>query len=119
MAQLRIPNGTSHPPVRYVRAPEPIVFPEEEEVPEGYVHLVVRTFLFQLLSFALGPEHSVGSDQFVYWNAADPRRKLSPDVFVRLGTPQTAFGSWKTWQQGGAPDLAVEIISPNEGDGTS
>ena len=35
--------------MRYVRAPEPLVFPEEEEVPEGYLHLVVRTFLFQLL----------------------------------------------------------------------
>src|SRR5262245_14489563 len=104
MAQLRIPRTWTRPEVRYVRAPEPIRFPEEEEVPEGYAHLVVRTFLFQLLSFALGPEHSVGSDQFVYWNASDPKRKLSPDVFVRLGAPQQAFGSWKTWAQGGVPD---------------
>jgi Uma2 family endonuclease len=101
----------------HLAAPDPLVFPEEEEVPEGYVHLVLRTFLFQLLSFLLGPEHSVGCDQFVYWNAADPKRKLSPDVFVRLGAPQTTFGSWKTWEQGGVPDLAVEIVSPNEGDG--
>jgi Uma2 family endonuclease len=101
----------------HVHMPEPIRFPEEAEVPEGYAHLVVRTFLFQLLGFALGTEHSVGSDQFVYWVASDPKRKLSPDVFVRLGTPQTAFGSWKTWEQGGPPQLAIEIISPNEGDG--
>jgi Uma2 family endonuclease len=33
--------------------------------------------------------------------------------------PQTSFGSWKTWDNGGAPDLAVEIVSPNEGDGVS
>jgi Uma2 family endonuclease len=117
MALLRIPQPQARGEMRYVRAPTPIRFPEEEEVPEGYVHLIVRTFLFQLLSFALGSEHSVGSDQFVYWNASDPKKKLSPDVFVRLGTPQRAFGSWKTWEQGGAPDLAVEIISPNEGDG--
>ena len=120
MTQPRAPSvrsAAARASIRYAPAPPPIVFPEEEEVPEGYIHLVVRTFLFRLLSFLLGPEHSVGSDQFVYWNAADPRRKLSPDVFVRLGVPQTAFGSWKTWTQGGAPDLAVEIISPNEGDG--
>jgi Uma2 family endonuclease len=102
-----------------VRAPEPLVFPDAQEVTEGYAHLVVRTFLFQLLQFALGPEHSVGSDQFVYWNAANAKRKLSPDVFVRLGVPQTAFGSWKTWEQGGVPELAVEIVSPNEDDGTT
>jgi Uma2 family endonuclease len=119
MAQLRWPQTQPRPELKYVRAPAPLIFPEEEEVPEGYVHLVVRTFLFQLLSFALGPEHSLGSDQFVYWNASDPKRKLAPDVFVRLGVPQTAFGSWKTWAQGGAPELAVEIISPNEGDGVA
>jgi Uma2 family endonuclease len=105
------------PEVRYLRAPQPIHFPDAEEMPEGYAHLVLRTFLFRLLQFALGREHSVGSDQFVYWLATDPNRKLSPDVFVRLGTPQTSFRSWKTWEQGGVPDLAIEIISPNEGDG--
>jgi hypothetical protein len=29
------------------------------------------------------------------------------------------FGSWKTWEQGGVPELAVEIVSPNEGDGVT
>jgi Uma2 family endonuclease len=103
--------------VRYVREPRPIHFPEEAEVPEGKTHLILRTFLFWLLRYALGPEHSVGSDQFVYWNARDPRRCLSPDVFVKLKVPDTSFGTWKTWEQGGAPDLAVEIVGPNEGDG--
>jgi len=105
--------------VRHLRPPRPIRFPAEEEVPEGIVHLRVRTFLWQLLAFALGPEHTVGSDQFVYWNGAEPKRCLSPDVFVRLGVPQTLFDSWKSWERGGAPELAVEIISPNEGDGVA
>jgi Uma2 family endonuclease len=103
--------------VRHVREPRPIHFPEEEEVLEGKTHLILRTFLFWLLRYALGPEHSVGSDQFVYWAANNPRRCLAPDVFVKLGVPDTSFGSWKTWERGGAPDLALEIISPNEGDG--
>ncbi len=106
-------------PVRHVRAPVPIHFPEEADVPEGFTHLVVRTFLFQLLRFVLGDEHTTGSEQFVYWNARDARRSLSPDVFVKLDRPQEAFGSWKTWERGGALDLAVEIISPNEGDGVT
>jgi Uma2 family endonuclease len=53
----------------------------------------------------------------VYWNARDARRALSPDVFVKLDVPQSSFGSWQTWGDGGTPELAVEIISPNEGDG--
>src|SRR5438552_3498073 len=76
-------------PVRHVRAPVPIHFPETEDVPEGKEHLEVRTFLYGLLRFALGDAHTVGSDQFVYWDAHDAHRKLSPDVFVRLGTPNT------------------------------
>jgi Uma2 family endonuclease len=118
MAQLRLPRGF-RPELKYLRAPNAIHFPEEGEMPEGYTHLVLRTFLFRLLRFALGPEHSVGSDQFVYWDGSDPRRVLSPDVFVRLGVAQTSFGSWKTWEQGGVPQLAVEIVSPNEGDGVA
>jgi hypothetical protein len=108
-----------HAGLRYVREPEPIHFPEEAEVPEGKRHLVLRTFLFRMLQFALGPAHSVGSDQFVYWNARDARRNLAPDVFVKLDVPDSSFGSWKTWERGGAPDLAVEIVSPNEGDGVT
>jgi Uma2 family endonuclease len=36
---------------------------------------------------------------------------LSPDVFVKVDVPDTSFGSWKTWERGGAPELAVEIMT--------
>jgi hypothetical protein len=117
MAQLRFPISTQPPAVRHLRAPRPIHFPEEAEVPESKTHLVLRTFLFWLLRYALGPDHSIGSDQFVYWIASNPRRSLAPDLFVKLHVPDTSFRTWKTWQQGGAPELALEIASYNEGDG--
>jgi hypothetical protein len=94
----------------------PIHFPEEQEMPEGYAP---RTAGVSVSLAPLRVGRRVGSDQFVYWLANEPARKLAPDVFVRVGTPQTSFGSWKTWEQGGAADLAVEIICPNEGDGTA
>jgi Uma2 family endonuclease len=115
MAQLRFPRTSRpHPELRYVRAPEPLVFPQQASVPEGKAHLEVRTFLYKLLQFALGPEHSVGSEQFVYWIATSTDRCLAPDVFVKLGVPDAHFGTWQTWDRGGAPDLAVEIVSPTE-----
>jgi hypothetical protein len=118
MAQLRLPHPSPAPStVQHLRPPQPIHFPEEAEVPEGKTHLILRTFLFWLLRYALGSEHSIGSDQFVYWNARDPRRCLAPDLFVKLGVPDCSFSTWKTWERGGPPDLAVEVISPNEGDG--
>ena len=104
------------PPVRHLYVPPPLHFPEEELMPEGKAHLIVRTFLYQLLQYALGPDHSVGSEQFIYWNARDTQIKLAPDAFVCLDVPDSVFGSWKTWERG-TPDLAIEIVSPNEGDG--
>jgi hypothetical protein len=118
MAQLRWPAGPfAVNEIRHNRAPRPIVFPEEAQVPEGKRHLILRVFLFRLLGFALGPGHSVGSGQFVYWNGRDPRRCLAPDLFVKKGVVDSSFGSWKTWEQGGVPEMAVEIVSPNQGAG--
>src|SRR5690348_14574526 len=98
---------------RYVREPQPIEFPSEEpweaHVPETKRHLEVRTALYLLLLDALGSD-TVGSDQFVYWDARDPRKNLAPDVFVKLGTRVETFDNWKVWQHG-APDLAIEIVS--------
>ena len=114
MAQLRFPLTRPLPTVRYVRSPEPIHFPESEDVPESKTHLVLRTFLFRLLRYALGPSHRIGCDQFLYWNASDPRVSLSPDLMIRLHVPDSQFKSWKTWQEGGVPDLALEVVSDSD-----
>ena len=49
----------------------------------------------------------------VYWDPTDPSRCLAPDAFVRLGVPDSIFGSWKTWERG-APEVAVEIVSDSD-----
>jgi hypothetical protein len=52
---------------------------------------------------------TVGSGQFVYWDASDPTRFVTPDLFVRLGMPDRDFGCWKCWERG-APHFALEIL---------
>lgn len=103
--------------LRYRREVQPLHFPEsepeDERVPEGMSHLILRTFLWRVLRFAYASQHSAGCDQFVYWNARSPKRNCAPDVFVKLGRPQEIFGTWKTWERG-APELIVEIVSPTE-----
>jgi Uma2 family endonuclease len=109
------PNALRHrsrAPLRYRRSPTPVCFPESATVPETKRHLKLRTLLFHVLeSFA--ERATIGSDQFIYWSASDPSRCLAPDAFVRLGTPDSLFGSWKTWERG-APELAVEIVSEHD-----
>lgn len=99
--------------VRYVRAPEPLVFPEQAEMPESQLHLDLRTLLYHLLRDHLGDRYTVGSEQFVYWDAADPRKCLSPDAYVRATPAGAPVQTWKTWERG-APDVAVEIISESD-----
>ncbi|AUX20449.1 hypothetical protein SOCEGT47_009200 [Sorangium cellulosum] len=81
-------------------------------MPETKRHLELRTLLYLVLK-RFADRHSIGSDQFVYWHASDPSRCVAPDAFVRLGTPDTPFRSWKTWERG-APELAVEIVSDSD-----
>lgn len=102
----------------YVRAPRAIHFPSaespEEHVSETKRHLHARTTLYLLLEEAFaGAGMAVGSDQFVYWDAGDPKKCLSPDVFVKLDSKDRDFDSWKTWKRG-APELAVEIVSDHD-----
>ncbi|WP_234023719.1 Uma2 family endonuclease [Sorangium cellulosum] len=99
---------------RHHRAPSPLHFPEQATVPETKRHLELRTLLYLVLK-TFADRHTIGSDQFVYWLASNPRRCLAPDAFVRLGTPDTTFRSWKTWERG-APELAVEIVSDHDDD---
>lgn len=103
--------------LRHCREVRPLVFPssepEDERVSESKRHLELRTFLYALLHHAFAAEHSVGSEQFVYFNGRDPRRCCSPDAFVKLGVPDTPFPSWKAWERG-APELIVEINSPRD-----
>jgi hypothetical protein len=82
-------------------------------VPETLLHLKLRTTLYMILAHTLAGRASVGSEQFVYWNAKDPRRCLAPDGFVKLGTPHEWFDSWKTWERG-TPELCVEILSASD-----
>ena len=82
-------------------------------MPESQLHLELRTLLYQLLSDHLGLDTTVGSVQFVYFDAADPRQSVAPDVYVRLQPRAEPIRSWKTWERG-APDVAVEIVSDSD-----
>lgn len=113
MARPLVPEA---PPAgaRYVRRVVPLHFPESMPVPESRLHMDLRVLLYQLLRDHVGAEGACfGSDQFVYWDAADPRKSLAPDGLVKLGVRDAPFGSWKTWERG-APDVAIEITSESD-----
>lgn len=95
-------------------AQQPVIhFPEQAEVPETKDHLELRTLLYQFLMLAFSKVAKVGSEQFIYWDPTDPTACLAPDAFVRFGSPDDRFRSWKVWERG-APHVAVEILSESD-----
>jgi Uma2 family endonuclease len=99
--------------IRFAEERAPIFFPESEKVPETQEHLEQRTLLYQLLLDALGPSATVGSDQFIYFDAEDPKQVVAPDVYVRLAPAADLVRSWKVWERG-APEVAIEIVSESD-----
>ncbi|CAN5924345.1 hypothetical protein BH11MYX4_BH11MYX4_62670 [soil metagenome] len=80
---------------------------------QGRRHYNLCKALYEILRAACGPEHTVGADQFVYFDAADPRRCLAPDAFVTLGVRDHDFDSYLAWEEG-TPELAFEVLSPSD-----
>ncbi|HNZ20539.1 MAG TPA: Uma2 family endonuclease [Polyangiaceae bacterium] len=69
--------------------------------------------LYQIAKLALSSQCSIGSAQPVFWNAADPSRFVTPDLFIRFESPDSLFESWYAWERG-APEVAVEILSDSD-----
>lgn len=103
--------------LQHVRPVVPLLFPESEpeheRMGQSGRHYRMCNALYEILRAAAGDEHTVSCDAFVYFDAADPRRVLAPDGAVKLDVRQHDFDSWKTWERG-APELAVEILSPSD-----
>ncbi len=99
--------------IRYLRPVQPVAFPPSDpewDMSEGTRHSRLCEILARILRQAVGLDSTVGADQFVYFDASDPKRKCAPDAFLKLGVPQDDFPSWKTWK-GGVPEVCVEILS--------
>ena len=58
------------------------------------------------------PDVYVGSDMMMYYQEGDPRRSVSPDVFVALGVPKLPERRvWLTWLEGKLADFVLEVTS--------
>ncbi len=110
MVVADISTGPRRVERRYLRQPVPLHFPVEEEVPESKAHRLILNRLLDSVERLLEQSALVSCDQFMYWDPADPGKRLAPDLAVRLGAPSLVLDSWKIWELG-APHLAVEVVS--------
>jgi Uma2 family endonuclease len=94
---------------------EAVYDPFEEDMGENslqrFISELFRPLVEEHLAALRGPTF-VGADQYVGWDADDPEKVLSPDVYVLPGVePGEEFDFWKVWQTGIVPSFALEIVS--------
>jgi Uma2 family endonuclease len=94
-----------------------VFYPESDGKPmaETTFHrdVMIETIVGLKDWFADDPLAYVSGNEFLYWVEGDPRRNVSPDVWVARGIDKSIpRRSYKTWLDGGkGPDFVLEASS--------
>jgi len=104
-----MPRSETEPDYGDVVYPESDGKPMADNLTQGRV---IRTLVmgFDCL-YADQPDVLVGGDFFWYPVEGDPKVVVAPDVLVVKGTPKVELRSYRQWEHGGFPVLAVEVLS--------
>ena len=111
MNAVRRPLPTAAPPAREIDYPES----DGQPMAETDTHRWNMTDTIGTLAHHLpaGPALYVGGNLMMYYVEGDPRKCVSPDVFVVHGRPLLPpRRTWKTWVEGKGPDVVIEMTSP-------
>ena len=61
--------------------------------------------------FASEPDVYVSGNNMMYYEEGNPRKKVSPDIYVTLGISKRERRSYRLWVEGKAPDFILELLS--------
>ncbi|HET9958817.1 MAG TPA: Uma2 family endonuclease, partial [Polyangiaceae bacterium] len=90
-------------------------FPVEERLGEDILQRWIMELLRPLIERWLvtrGSPSFVGADQFIYFDARQPAKRVAPDIYVLPGVAlDTDVQSWKTWEARVVPSFALEVCS--------
>src|SRR3979411_1020036 len=85
-----------------------------EPMGETDTHRFDMTYLIDALIRWFSNRHDVyvSGDNFLYYVEGDPKKVVSPDVYVVFGVPMRERDIYKVWEEGGRlPDLVIEVTS--------
>ena len=111
-----LPTPPAKPPRR--RAAKPVEYPESDGKPmsETPIHWHATVDFAQPLldRYAARRDAYVGSDMLMYYEEGNPRKAVSPDVFVAFGpSREPQRRTWLVWEEGKAADFVLEVTSNN------
>ncbi len=94
-----------------------LVYPESDGEPmaETPKHLQVMTDCMDVLRgyFRGVPDVYIAGNMMMYYEEGNPRKSISPDVFMVRGLSKKEIRTYKTWEQPPTLDFVLEVASPS------
>ncbi len=100
-----------------IRAAPTLVYPESDGEPmaETPKHLQAMTDCMDVLRsyFRRFTDVYIAGNMMMYYEEGNPRKSISPDVFVVRGVSKKEIRTYKTWEQPPTLDFVLEVASPS------
>ena len=94
-----------------------LVYPESDGEPMAESGRHVRLLLDMIDAidryFQDTPDIHVCGNMFIYYEEGNPRKVISPDVFMVRGVSKKDLRTYKTWEQQPYLDFVLELASPS------
>ncbi len=102
---------------RKIGAAPTLVYPESDGEPMAETGRHVRALLDMIdmidWHFRDTPDVHVSGNMFLYYEESNPRKVISPDVFMVRGVAKKELRTYKTWEQQPYLDFVIEFASPS------
>ena len=93
-----------------------LVYPESDREPmaETPKHQQVMIDCMDVMRchFSGIPDAYIAGNMFLYYEEGNPRKSISPDVFMARGVSKKELRTYKTWEQPPTLDFVLEVASP-------
>ena len=100
-----------------IRAAPTLVYPESDGEPmaETPKHQQVMIDCMDIMRshFRGFADVYIGGNMMLYYEEGNPRKSISPDVFMVRGVSKQELRTYKTWEQQPTLDFVLEVASPS------
>ena len=100
-----------------IRSAPTLVYPESDGKPmaETDTHRnLMMDFILMLKDYYQNENDVyVSGNLLLYFEEGDPKKCLSPDVFVVFGVEKKLRRTYQTWAEANTPDFVLEVASPS------
>ena len=100
-----------------IRAAPTLVYPESDGEPmaETPKHQQVMIDCMDVMRshFRGIPDVYIAGNMMLYYEEGNPRKSISPDVFMVRGASKQELRTYKTWEQQPTLDFVLEVASPS------